>query len=253
MGEPAGDVSPAEPLHVVGLSGGKDSVAMAIALAENEPRDYTYIYNGTGNELPAMQAHIASLEKRLGKPVLHVGAGMDLYQLILELKMLPNFRARFCTRILKIEPTIEFFEKLPPDSVLYVGLRADEEERRGLYGEDIRVRFPLRELGWGLAEVWQFLNDRGITIPKRTDCGVCPYQRLGEWWDLWKHHPQEFARGAFVEDLFDHTFRSAQRDTWPAALHDLAAEFSKGRVPRGANEEGVDYANPGEPCRVCRL
>ncbi len=44
------------PLHIVGLSGGKDSTAMALWLHENEPRDYTYICNETGNELPEMHA-----------------------------------------------------------------------------------------------------------------------------------------------------------------------------------------------------
>jgi len=43
--------------HIVGLSGGKDSTALALRLAELEPRDYTYICNETGNELPAMKAH----------------------------------------------------------------------------------------------------------------------------------------------------------------------------------------------------
>lgn len=39
-----------EPKHIVGLSGGGDSTALALWLAENEPRDYTYICNWTGNE-----------------------------------------------------------------------------------------------------------------------------------------------------------------------------------------------------------
>ena len=29
--------------HIVALSGGKDSTAMALRLAEAEPRDYTYV------------------------------------------------------------------------------------------------------------------------------------------------------------------------------------------------------------------
>lgn len=41
-----------EPLHVVALSGGKDSTAMALRLREVEPREYTYICTPTGNELP---------------------------------------------------------------------------------------------------------------------------------------------------------------------------------------------------------
>lgn len=242
-----------EPKHVIGLSGGKDSTALALALAEREPRKYTYISNATGNELPSMGAHLCKMERLLGEPILNVGAGKDLYDLIIDMKMLPNFRARFCTRMLKIEPTIAFFKKLPPGSVLYVGLRADEEERKGLFGEDIDVRFPLREWGWTVDDVWNYLNEKGIQIPKRTDCGVCPYQRIGEWWDLWKHHPDEYARGAFLEDLYDHTFRSAQRDSWPAGLHDLATEFAKGRIPRGANETNAPFANPNYICRVCSL
>ena len=43
--------------HVVALSGGKDSTAMALRLAEVEPQEYRYICTPTGRELPAMEAH----------------------------------------------------------------------------------------------------------------------------------------------------------------------------------------------------
>lgn len=244
----------AAPKHVIGLSGGKDSTALALALMEREPRDYEFICNMTGNELPEMADHMCKLERLLGgKPLKQVGAGMDLYDLIAQAKMLPNFRARFCTRVLKIEPTIEYMATLPPGSVLYVGLRADEEERTGIFGEDINIRFPMREWGWGIKDVWAYLESRNITIPNRTDCGVCFYQKLGEWWQLWKHYPDEFAKGVFVEDLYDHTFRSPQRDTWPASLAELAKEFEKGRVPRGTDTEYRPFAGSQDACRVCRL
>lgn len=234
-----------EPKHVVGLSGGKDSTALALRLAEIEPRDYEYICNATGNELPALFDHLKRMEDILSKPIKRVGYHTDLYGVIDEVQMLPNFRARFCTRMLKIEPTIEYFESLPAGSVLYVGLRADEEERKGLYGEDIVVRFPMREWGWKEADVWAYLAQRGIDIPKRTDCAVCPYQRLGEWHDLWKNHPEEYAKGVAVEEKYGHTFRSAQRDTWPASLKELAVEFASGRPIRKSKRD--------ETCRVCSL
>ncbi len=233
------------PRHVIGLSGGKDSTALALRLAEVEPRDYEYICNATGNELPELFDHLSRLEEILGKPIKRVGYHTDLFGLIDEVKMLPNFRARFCTRVLKIEPTIEYFESLPTGSTLYVGLRADEEERKGLYGEDITVRFPMREWGWKESDVWAYLASRGIDIPKRTDCAVCPYQRLGEWHDLWKNHPDEYARGVAVEEKYGHTFRSAQRDTWPASLKELAAEFERGRP--------IKQRKRHESCRVCSL
>lgn len=231
--------------HVVGLSGGKDSTALALRLAEIEPRYYEYICNETGNELPDMIAHWEKLEQLLEKPIKRVRYEKDLFETIREVKMLPSVFARWCTRMLKIEPTIAYFETLPPGSVLYVGLRADEEERRGLYGEDIEVRFPMREWGWKEADVWQYLDSMGVCIPKRTDCAVCPYQRLGEWRDLYFNNRALYLEGIELEDEFGHTFRSPGRDTWPADLRSLAKEFDSGRKLRQYKRDAT--------CRVCSL
>lgn len=231
--------------HVVGLSGGKDSTALALWLVENEPRDYTFICNATGDELPEMVAHWEELERLLGSPLVPVTHTLDLIALCETQNALPNWRQRWCTRMLKIEPTIAYFETLSDDSVLYVGLRADEELRKGLYGEDINVRFPLREIGWGETDVWAYLNKRGVTIPDRTDCGLCFYQRLDEWRTLYFYHPEHWAKGVALEKQTGHTFRSPGRDNWPADLESLGREFAAGRVPRKYNR--------GVSCRVCSL
>lgn len=230
--------------HIVGLSGGKDSTAMALRLAEVEPRDYEYICNETGDELPEMLEHWAKLEKLLGKPLHKVRHSTDLNGLIAEMRMLPNFRARWCTRILKIEPTIEYMASLPADSVLYVGLRADEEERQGLFGEDITIDFPMRRWGWRECDVWSYLASRGVTIPQRTDCARCYGQRIGEWRDLWLKHPRIYENAAQQERASGHTFRSDGRDTWSASLDFLAMEFAAGRPVRERKTE---------KCRVCSL
>lgn len=234
-----------EPMHVVGLSGGKDSTALALRLAEIEPRDYTYICNETGDELPETRDHWSRLEDLLGKPLLRVRHERDLNAEIEFQKMLPSVFARWCTRILKIEPTIAFMETLPEGSVLYVGLRADEEMRRGLYGEDIDVRFPMREWGWGISDVVNYLDRRGICIPERTDCARCPYQRLGEWRDLYFRHPAIYMEAVEQEDQIGATFRSPGRDTWPADLRTLGQEFERGRKLRQFKRATT--------CRVCSL
>jgi hypothetical protein len=109
----------------------------------------------------------------------------------------------------------------------------------------MKIRFPMREWGWNEADVWKYLGERGVTIPRRTDCAVCPYQRLGEWRDLWRDYPEEYAKGVAVEEKLGHTFRSPQRDNWPASLKDLAVEFEKGRKIRGDGKAPT--------CRVCSL
>lgn len=232
--------------HVVGLSGGKDSTCLALALAALEPREYEYVCTPTGDELPELFAHLERVEKLLGTTIKRLGTGETLTQLIDRMQMLPNFRARWCTRILKIEPTIAYMKELPPGSTLYVGLRADEEERRGIYGEDIVIRFPFREWGWGLAQVQHYLKTSGVTIPRRTDCGFCFYQRIGEWRNLWRDHPDVYQRGVELEARLGHTFRSPGRDTWPVDLKGLGEAFASGRPIRGDNQGG-------EICRVCTL
>lgn len=234
-----------QPKHVVGLSGGKDSTALALWLVENEPRDYEFICNETGNELPEMHEHWAKLEKMLGAPLIRVRHTTDLKGMIREEKAIPNWRQRFCTRILKIEPTIRYMRALPDDSVLYVGLRADEEVRPGLFDEDILTRFPLREQKMTEADVYAFLDKRGVCIPARTDCGWCFYQRIDEWQTLYFKHRPLFDEGAALEKEIGHTFRSPGRDTWPADLESLGKEFERGRPVRKTSR--------GTPGRVCSL
>lgn len=158
---------------------------------------------------------------------------------------LPNWRQRWCTRMIKIAPCVAFL-KAHPGSSLLVGLRADEEERVGLYGDYAHYRYPLREWGWKLADVHRYLDDRLVVVPRRTDCAWCYGQRLGEWYTLWRDHRAIFDQGAAWEAKTGHTFRSAGRDTWPAALSALAQEFQKGRIPRGVDDTST-------ACRVCRL
>ena len=233
--------------HVIGLSGGKDSTCLALRLCEIEPyTNWEYLITPTGAELPPMVEHWANLERILGKPLIRVtNHDITLNGLIQIQKAIPNFRQRWCTRILKIEPTIAWCVKNAP-VLMHVGLRADEDEREGIYGELVQSRFPFREWGWGITEVTNYLKDRGVTIPKRTDCDRCYHQRLGEWHALWRDYPERYWEASAQEERLGHTFRSPGRDTWPSSLVELAKEFSKGRKIRGSE-------NCGEICRVCTL
>lgn len=239
-------------LHLVALSGGKDSTALALRLAEVHPEiDYTYFCTPTGDELPDMVQHWRKLEGILGKPIVRLHHKLDLNGLIDFYGALPNWRQRWCTRQLKIEVAKAFYLK-HPGSVAYVGLRADEPEREGgIYGDIVDQRYPLREWGWGLTEVLDYLHKHGITIPRRTDCARCYDQRIGEWWDLWKIYPDIYADAEEQEIRIGHTFRSPGRDTWPAALVDLRQEFENGCVPRGARLQ-EDWCDQ-DRCRACNL
>ena len=245
---------------IAALSGGNDSTAMVLRLAEVEPNpDRIYLYTPTGDEMPDMVAHLEALECRLGKPLLRP-PGPTLRETIDINRCLPSWRIRFCTRLVKLVPCEAWMNMNATGGTLSVGLRADEDERQGLYGVGFHVRFPMREWGWGINDVRGYLRSVGVKVPTRTDCARCFFQRLPEWHRLWKEHPDIYADAVEDERRISEirgkpcTYRSPSRDTWPAGLADLADEFRRGRLPRGAltQHELWEGANDG-PCRICRM
>jgi hypothetical protein len=242
--------------HIVALSGGKDSTAMALRLAEVEPQDYEYIITPTGNELPDMVLHWKKLGLMLGKPLKPITGGQSLQGLIRRWNALPNWRQRWCTRELKIEPFETYILGLmnEGDEVMaYVGLRADETQgdRKGAdYKFEVGQRYPLREWGWGIAEVYTYLEEKGVVIPERTDCAMCFFQTIAEWWRLWRFHPEQYAEAEEYEVMTSHTFRSPGRDTWPADLVGLRQQFERGHEPKGVRQIRLFDSRP-TMCSVC--
>ena len=56
--------------HLVGISGGKDSAALALYLNEKYPEfDYIYYFCDTGKELAETELMVEKLEQRLGKEI----------------------------------------------------------------------------------------------------------------------------------------------------------------------------------------
>lgn len=220
--------------HIVALSGGKDSVAMAFALKDREPREYQYVYTPTGWELPPMEAHFKMLEERLGSPLITLPT-TTMDELIDIKKCLPNFQKRFCTPNIKIKPFERYIRANIPCTV-YIGIRADESgDREGVdYDriEGVTRRFFLDELGWVLQDVLGYVDCLGIVIPERSDCDACFFQTLYEWYLFWLNYRDRWMLREATEIRYGHTFRSPQRDTWPASMKGLRLRFEAGDVPK---------------------
>ena len=264
-------------LHVVALSGGKDSTALAVLLREREPKPYSYVCTPTGDELPEMFEHWRSLGDRLGSRLIPIMAG-TLKGEVERYGSLPSRRQRWCTRKLKIEPYRKWLAARAAEGpvVSHVGLRADEEGRAGGAYSDISgvtMRFALREWGMDVHDVFAALDQRGIGIPERTDCARCFYQKLGEWWVLWRYHLHTFLDAEADEARTGHTWRvprlnddkspvmvtrygrtfaASWRDTWPCRLADMRLLFEDGRIPPNTALQGDAFRGVGQ-CRACTL
>ena len=90
--------------HILSLSGGKDSAALAIYLRDRVP-EMEYIFHDAGKELPETLDYIGRLEAVLGKPVVRTSS-VDTFDHWLTVYggMLPSNHRRWCTRRLKLEP-----------------------------------------------------------------------------------------------------------------------------------------------------
>lgn len=167
--------------HVLGISGGKDSAALAIYLFQKYPQlDIEYYTCDTGKELDETYQLIDSLEIYLGKKIKRLlgapNSHVDPFDHFLKLYggYLPSSNSRWCTRKLKLEP----FETYVGDNpvISYVGIRGDEE-REGYISRKSNIQsiFPFRKNIWSEDVINKFLansnRERAIALIEKVDLG----------------------------------------------------------------------------------
>ncbi len=159
--------------HVLGISGGKDSAALAIYLNKlysNEELPIEYYTCDTGRELAETYVLIEQLEHELQ---VSVKKYQDKnYQSTNEDNpfdffwkkyggYLPAQNARWCTKNLKLAP----FENVIGDapSISYVGIRGDED-REGYISTKTNIQsiFPFRRNIWSVDVINKILNNTAI-------------------------------------------------------------------------------------------
>ncbi|MBC6610959.1 phosphoadenosine phosphosulfate reductase family protein [Hymenobacter sp. BT507] len=140
--------------HVLGISGGKDSAALAIYLRSKYPQlDIEYYFCDTGKELEETYTLISNLENYLGKKIKVERAAADSPENSFDHFVqvyggyLPSSSARWCTKKLKLEPFEKFVGNDPV--VSYVGIRGDED-REGYISRKSNIQsiFPFRRNIW---------------------------------------------------------------------------------------------------------
>lgn len=142
--------------HVLGISGGKDSAALAIYMREKYPKlNMLYYFCDTGKELDETYKLIESLKGYLGKDIEELKSddatksGEDPFDFYYKAYRgyLPSSVARWCTKKMKLEPFEKFVGTTPVMS--YVGIRGDED-REGYIStkKNIQSIFPFRRNIW---------------------------------------------------------------------------------------------------------
>jgi len=226
--------------HIILISG-KDSLATAIVQLKRAPTlTYELVHNEVGWDLPETLEWIQRVGKHFGKPIIRCGE--DLTEICEEQNCLPTPWRRFCTKYAKIKPLNEYIGTSP--ATVYFGLRFDEGERLGYVvppRQKVVCSYPLRDVKFGLTEVWELCQSVGLLPPKfkwawmenrvlallegesflldrlsewerdalfawrsRSNCDRCFYARLYEKIGLWEHYPVRYEDACLLEERLCH-------------------------------------------------
>ncbi len=200
--------------HVLGISGGKDSAALAVYMRQNYPDlDIEYFFADTGKELPEVYEYLGRLEGFLGKPITHLNPDRDFdFWLKQYNNFLPSPQTRWCTRQLKLRPFEKWLQPMIEKGTKifsYVAIRADEEYRSAYNSKNknIVIKLPFREEGIDKSGVLELLYNSGLHLPayyewrSRSGCTFCFYQRKIEWVGLLERHPEAFRAAMEYEKI----------------------------------------------------
>lgn len=172
--------------HVLGISGGKDSAALAIYLKKRHPElDVEYYCCDTGKELDETYRLIENLEIYLGKPIKRLKAAEDSPEenpfdhfVKMYAGYLPSATTRWCTQRLKLDP----FERYVGNDLVvsYVGIRGDED-REGYISKKSNIQsiFPFRQNIWSEDVVQKVLHNNNIASLLASYTNLLPAASLG--------------------------------------------------------------------------
>ena len=266
--------------HILGLSGGKDSSALAIYMRDKVP-EMEYAFCNTGKELPETYEFLDRLEAFLGKKIARLNAERDFdHWLTIHGGLLPSSQVRWCTRLLKIKP----FEEFVGDdwAYNYIAIRADEDRvgykpLKNVETRNIEPKYPFKEDGITEADVYRILEESGLGLPEyykwrtRSGCYFCFYQRKAEWVGLMENHPDLFELAKGYEKFNEET---GERFTWsqseslvelsdPNRVKEIKDNYGKAMNRKKAVQPNrrlldiigdvLDDEDNEEPCLICDL
>ena len=221
----------------VSFSGGADSTALAIYLAD-KGEDFTLLFADTGAELPETYWIVPRVARALNRPLVVV-SGPTMYQRLVGRGFyLPSFANRWCTRELKLDPLNAV---TGPDGSM-VGICADEDHRMP------KAERPLVNAGIGKAEARAMCEKRDLLSPAykwRTSCSCfcCPFQDPWDWRNLRAEHPDLFA---LAEDWERFSMMASHGHTWNE-------RFALQNVRLAEDNQIEMFPKPrGEACAICQ-
>jgi len=193
--------------ELISFGGGVNSVALVILLVREDWRG-PIVFADTGCEWPDTYCYMQMFEAvwlkprgmeivRLGGEYRAQGHGRDRRSLVdycTDYACTPFAGTRWCTQGWKTD-VINHWAAVAGIETQIIGIAADEAHRQK--GRNC----PLIERGIDRAGCANIIMAESLPVPHKSGCYICPFQRVGQWQELWQRYPDLYARAEDLERL----------------------------------------------------
>lgn len=185
--------------NYLSFGGGVNSVALYLYLTDHKI-DFEAVFVDHGTDWPETYEYFELFQKWIeekGYPKITVVESGNLYDYCWNHKMVPNFMRRWCTRIFKVEKLLEYYQG---SGFEFIGIDANEIRRAKMQTrKGFEARYPLIEANMGRRECKEIIKKHGLPIPMKSGCYICPFQRVSQWKELRRKHPELFCKATELE------------------------------------------------------
>ena len=206
--------------HILSLSGGKDSTALAFFMKENMPNIFEkleLVFYDTGCDLPETYDYLNKIEIFLNKKITRVKPEKSFDHIFHTNFLIPAPHRRYCTIELKVKPSWKYiYKKIEKEGkgifYFYIGIRWDESWRKGISSKTeqekklVKAKYPFIENQINKNDVEKILINNGIFYPDyykwraRNGCYFCFYQKPIDWINLYEKHPELYKKAMYYEE-----------------------------------------------------
>ena len=182
----------------ISFGGGVNSTAMIIMLAKAGWHG-DIVFSDTGREWPETYCYMDYFEAEWlrprglsvtalrGLPWQRKSEGRSLIEYCEHANVIPMAAVRWCTVEWKAAPVDRYCGQT------LIGIAADEAHR-----QKDRI-CPLCDENITRQGCIEIIQAAGLDVPQKSGCYICPFMRKSQWYELWRRHPELYARAENLE------------------------------------------------------
>lgn len=190
--------------NYLSFGAGVNSVALYLLMVE-QGIEFEAVFSDTGCEWPETYHYLAMFQwwtKSNGLRSVtilrdEIQGSKNLIEHCEKTFMVPSFMHRWCTDKAKRRPLQKY---MAAPAFVHIGFAFDESHRASVESQKgFEHRYLLIEHEITRAGCIEIIRKAGLQIPRKSGCYICQFQRVGQWKELRRHHPELFCRAVNLE------------------------------------------------------